>query len=67
MIPYLETQRHTTLPERYVKAFRSLVSKTDIKIVAADKGGAVGVMRATRYYQLGLDVLDDPSTFQQVQ
>ena len=67
VIPYLETQRHTTLPERYVKAFRSLISKTDIKIVAADKGGAVGVMRATRYYQLGLDVLDDPSTFQQVQ
>ena len=66
VIPHLDTHRHATLPERYIKAFRSLIAKTDVYIVAADKGGAVGVMRATRYHQLGLDVLQDDTTFQPV-
>ena len=66
VIPYLDTARHATLPERYVKAFRSLVTKRDIYVLPSDKGGPVAVMRATRYHALGLDVLQDADTFTQV-
>ena len=66
VIPHLETERHATLPERYIKAFRSLIAKKDIMILPADKGGAVGVLRTTRYHALGLDQLQDTNTFQPV-
>ena len=66
VIPYLDTERHTTLPERYLKAFRSLQGKKDLTILPADKGGAVGVLRTTKYYALGLGVLQDTTQFKPV-
>ena len=67
VIPYLNTERHSTLPERYVKALRSLIKKKDLTIISADKGGAVGVLKTTKYYALGMNVLNDADTFTEVQ
>ena len=67
VIPYLNTDRHATLPERYVKALRSLIKKKDLTVISADKGGAVGVLKTTKYYALGMDVLNDANTFTPVQ
>ena len=66
VIPYLDTERHTTLPERYLKAFKSLQAKKDLTILPADKGGAVGVLRTNKYYALGLGVLQDTTQFMPV-
>ena len=56
VIPHLESGRHATLPECYVKAFRSLQAKRHLTVISADKGGAVGVLLTTKYYALGLGV-----------
>ena len=36
-------------------------------MISADKGGAVGVLLTTKYYALGLGVLQDDTQFQPVQ
>ena len=63
VIPYLDTERHTTLPDRYYRAISTLARKKDLTVVPADKGGAVCVLRTTKYYALGFDVLSDTNTF----
>ena len=67
VIPYLATQRHATLPDRYVQAIRSLTAKKEITIIPADKGGAVCVLLTTKYHALGLDVLSDTTMFAPVE
>ena len=67
VIPHLDTGRHTTLPERYLKAFRSLQAKKHLTVISADKGGAVGVLLTTKYHALGLGVLQDTTQFAPVQ
>ena len=67
VIPHLETGRHAVLPDRYLKAFRSLQGKKHLTVISADKGGAVGVLLTTRYHALGLDVLEDTTQFVRVQ
>ena len=39
VIPYLSTDRHATLPDRFIRAIRSLTGKKGITILPADKGG----------------------------
>ena len=63
VIPHLATQRHATLPDRYLKAIRSLTAKKGITIIPADKGGFCCILRTTKYHALGLDVLSDQTTF----
>ena len=66
IIPHLQTELHTTLPEWYQKALRSLITNKDLTVLTADKGGATCVLQTTKYYALGLDILKDSSTFKPV-
>ena len=55
VIPHLATQHHATLPDRYLKAIRSLKAKKGITIIPADKGGFCYVLQTTKYHTFGPD------------